>query len=59
MITKDGEIIEKTLVNELKEIEIPNTLKNDYLALVMYVLIIIGAGTIVYGIIKKKKTNKK
>ncbi len=58
-VKNDGEIIENQLINELQEIIVPDTFKNDYQTLVMFSLIIIGIGMISYGIIKKRKIYKK
>ena len=50
-VTKDGEYIQKTLVNELKEIEIPNTLKNKsfILEFSIFASLILGIGMIIYA----------
>ena len=55
-VLNDGEVIQKTLVNELEEIEVPNTLSNSYLDLVAIGMI--GLGGVLY-ITSKHKKNKK
>jgi len=40
-------------------VEVPNTLKNDYMPFIMLGISALGIGVITYGIIKKRKTNKK
>ena len=55
-VLNDGEVIQKTLVNELEEIEVPNTLSNSYLDLVAIGMI--GLGGVLY-IASKHKKNKK
>ena len=54
-VTEDGAIIEKTLVNELEETEVPNTNKNDDLMIFINTLLVIGLGMTLYGIYKKRK----
>ena len=55
-VTEDGEYIQKTLVNELKEIEVPNTSSNSYIDIIAGVIVLTGAGLI---IISSKRKNKK
>lgn len=54
-ILEDGEIIKSTIANEKIKVEVPNTLKNDYLTIGMIGLILLGTGTFIYGISKKKR----
>ncbi len=55
-VTEDGEYIQKTLVNELKEIEVPNTSSNTYIDIIASVIVLAGASLIV---ISSKRKNKK
>lgn len=55
-VTEDGEYIQKTLVNQLKEIEVPNTSSNSYIDIIAGVIVLTGAGLI---IISSKRKNKK
>ena len=50
----NGEIIKATMTNE-KIVEVPNTLKNDYINIAMATLIGIGVIIITYETFKKKK----
>ena len=58
-VTKDGEVIENSLVNKSieKKVEVPDTLKNaNYIIeLVSGSLILTGIGVVAYEIIKKRK----
>ena len=54
-VTEDGEYIQKTLVNELKEIEVPNTLSNSYVNLAGLIIIALGAGFIIISSMNNKK----
>lgn len=56
-ILEDGEIIKCTMTDD-KIVEVPNTNKNDTLALGMITLISLGAGCVIYGTIKNKKRKK-
>ncbi len=56
-ILEDGKVVKATMKDE-KIVEVPDTFKNDYLMLGMSSLIIVGAGIVAYGIIKKKKSQK-
>ena len=55
-VTTDGEIIQKTLVNELEEIEVPNTSSNSYIDIIAGIIVLAGASVIV---ISSRKKNKK
>lgn len=55
-VTEDGEYIQKTLVNELKEIEVPNTSSNTYIDIIAGTIVFVGASLI---IISSKRKNKK
>ena len=55
-ITEDGELIQHTLVNKLKEIEVPNTGANSYVNVIAGVIVLLGTGLI---IVSSKKKNKK
>ena len=54
-ITEDGEYIQKTLINEFEEIEVPDTSANSNINLVASIVIIVGSLII---IISKNKNNK-
>jgi uncharacterized surface anchored protein len=54
-VNSDGEIIQKTLVNEIKEIEVPNTLSDSYTNIIAGVIVLAGASLIVISSKKKKK----
>ena len=56
-ILEDGKVVKANMKDE-KIVEVPDTFKNDYLMLGMSSLIIVGAGIVAYGIIKKKKGQK-
>ena len=56
-ILEDGKVVKANMKDE-KIVEVPDTFKNDYLMLGMSSLIIVGAGIVAYGIIKKKKSQK-
>ena len=56
-VKEDGEIIKCTMTDD-KIVEVPNTNKNDTLALGMITLISLGAGCVIYGTIKNKKRKK-
>ena len=53
-ILMNGEIIKATMTNE-KIVEVPNTLKNDYINVAMAILIGIGVIVIAYDTFRKKK----
>ena len=55
-VTKDGAVIEKTLVNELEEIEVPNTLSNSYIDIIAGIIVFVGTSLI---IISTRKKNRK
>ena len=54
-VTEDGEYIQRTLINELEEIEVPNTLSNSYVNLAGLIIIVLGAGFILIS----NRNNKK
>lgn len=54
-VTENGEYIQKTLVNELKEIEVPNTSSNTYIDVVAGTIVLLGAGLIIISSKRKKK----
>ena len=54
-VTSDGEYIQKTLINEELKVNVPNTLKNDYLKIMMVGLLISGVGITSYVLYKSKK----
>lgn len=54
-VTTDGEIIQKTLVNELEEIEVPNTSSNSYIDIIAGIIVLAGASVIVISTRKKNK----
>ena len=58
-ILEDGKIVKSELSDEKIIVEVPNTLKNDYMSFIMLGISALGIGVITYGIIKKRKTNKK
>ena len=58
-ILEDGKIVKSELSDEKIIVEVPNTLKNDYMPFIMLGISALGIGVITYGIIKKRKTNKK
>ncbi len=55
-VTEDGEYIQKTLVNELKEIEVPNTSSNTYIDIIAGAIVLLGTGLI---IVSSRRRNKK
>ena len=57
-ILEDGQIIKSQLADEKNIVEVPNTLKNDYIPYVTFGISMIGLGAIIYGTYKKKKTKK-
>ena len=56
---EDGKVVKSTMSDDKIIVEVPNTLKNDYIPLGMATLIVIGGGIVIYGTFKKKKQNKK
>ncbi len=58
-ILEDGKVVKSTMSDDKIIVEVPNTLKNDYIPLGMATLIVIGGGIVIYGTFKKKKQNKK
>lgn len=58
-ILEDGKIVKSELSDEKIIVEVPNTLKNDYMPFIMLGISALGIGVITYGIIKKRKRNKK
>lgn len=58
-ILEDEKIVKSELSDEKIIVEVPNTLKNDYMPFIMLGISALGIGVITYGIIKKRKTNKK
>ena len=54
-VTSDGEIIEKILINELEEIEVPNTLAETYVTVVSAILIVGGSLMIIIYNLKRKR----
>ena len=55
-VTEDGEYIQRTLINELKEIEVPNTSSNTYIDIIAGAIVLLGTGLI---IISSRRKNKK
>lgn len=55
-VTEDGEYIQRTLINELKEIEVPNTSSNTYIDIIAGAIVVLGTGLI---IISSRRKNKK
>lgn len=55
-VTEDGEYIQKTLINKLKEIDVPNTSSNDYINILAGAIVLVGISLI---IISSKRKNKK
>lgn len=53
-VTEDGEYIQKTLVNELKEIEVPNTSSNTYIDMIAGAIILMGVSLIIISNKRKK-----
>ena len=58
-VLEDGEIIKCTMEDEKIVVEVPNTLKYDYMPFVMFGVSVVGLGAVAYGIKKSKKTKKK
>ena len=58
-VLEDGEIIKCTMTDEKIVIEVPNTLKNNYIPFIMFGIAAIGMGAVAYGFIKSKNTKKK
>ena len=58
-ILEDGKVVKSTMSDDKIIVEVPNTLKNDYIPLGMATLIVSGGGIVIYGTFKKKKQNKK
>lgn len=58
-IFEDGKIVKSELSDEKIIVEVPNTLKNDYMSFIMTGISVLGIGVITYGTIKKRKFNKK
>ena len=58
-ILEYGKIVKSELSDEKIIVEVPNTLKNDYMPFIMLGISALGIGVITYGIIKKRKSNKK
>lgn len=58
-ILEDGKIVKSELSDEKIIVEVPNTLKNDYMPFIMLGISALGIGVITYGTIKKRKSNKK
>ena len=58
-VLEDGEIIKCTMTDEKIVIEVPNTLKNNYIPFIMFGIVAIGMGAVAYGFIKSKNTKKK
>ena len=54
-VNSDGEIIQKTLVNKIKEIEVPNTLSDSYTNIIAGIVVLVGSSLIVISSKKKKK----
>ena len=54
-VTEDGAYIKKTLVNELKEIEVPNTSSNTYIDIIAGAIVLLGASLIIISSKRKKK----
>ncbi|MGN0973948.1 MAG: SpaA isopeptide-forming pilin-related protein [Bacilli bacterium] len=54
-VTEDGAYIQKTLVNELKEIEVPNTSSNTYIDIIAGTIVLLGASLIIISSKRKKK----
>lgn len=58
-VLEDGEIVKCTMKDEKIVVEVPNTLKYDYMPFVMFGVTVVGLGAVAYGIKKSKKSNKK
>ena len=54
-VTEDGAYIQKTLVNELKKIEVPNTSSNTYIDIIAGTIVLLGASLIIISSKRKKK----
>ncbi len=54
-ILEDGEIVKSELADEKIIVEVPNTLKSDYMPYIMLGISVIGLGVVAYGITKKRK----
>lgn len=58
-VLEDGEIVKCTMKDEKIVVEVPNTLKYDYMPFVMFGVTVVGLGAVAYGIKKSKKSKKK
>ncbi len=58
-VLEDGEIVKCTMKDEKIVVEVPNTLSNDYMPIIMFGITVAGLGAFAYGIKKSKKTKKK
>ena len=56
-VTLDGEVIQKTLINESEEIEVPNTLSNDYWFLIPVSFIVVSLA-LLYKSTREEKNKK-
>lgn len=55
-ITEDGELIQRTLVNKMNEIEVPNTSANSYTIFIP--ILMFGIGVVLYVLPNRKKNKK-
>ena len=58
-ILENGEIVKAVMQDEKIVVEVPNTIKEEYLPLAMFGVMILGMGVIGYGAYKSKKSKKK
>ena len=58
-IKENGEIVKATMKDKKMIIDVPITLKNNYLPFIMFGISVIGLGAVAYGIKKNKKSKKK
>lgn len=58
-VLENGKVIKDILTNEKIVVEVPNTLNNDYMPFIMFIVSVVGLGAFAYGIKKSKKTKKK
>lgn len=54
-VTENGEYIQRTLVNELEEIDVPDTLSESYINIMAVTIVFIGATFIIISSYKKKR----
>lgn len=60
-VTEDGEVIKANMKDKRKEVEVPDTLTYDMhtVEIICLIFILVGGGTITYGIKRKNDNNKK